>query len=781
MKGFSVGDHVVEHEHNYGKIVEFKLCKNNNQVMPVITANGRTYFAHWDYLRKTQDLEQLNLFKPLDEGDANEPLEGDFMETQTFKGITIRPPMSEMVKRGIKNIENRTIAYSTKTDGKLAIHAGKTYDPEQAQWIKDNIGIEPPTPEECQMGGIIAIAEVETTLDSESPWAMPDSKYYWNILNIKPIKFFPLRGQQGLFNCEIPIENLENLVEETPNLKLGDWITTTFDYELNLAHIHSETVNQIKRLGTIIKEQSNSFIISSFPNNQTETIIKCEAKLLPLEIIEQLFTLIPQVPTLNLTQELDELEAESKSYLPESYPDTFTIPQNTRLELVNITEIKRDSRTQPRDLDDNKISQKSKTVIEDYAQQKRQGVIFDPIELIETPEGLYLATGHHRLSADIANHELQTWALIKQGTLADAIAIGALANAKQQHFNLTKKEKVNQAYHLFEAFSLLNDNERIERQLQGVLPRNTDGEIASATGLSRNTILNIRKKLIDEHPEDPQWQFLKGGKTLTKNGRIIDTSAIGNPKEEKPFALPIEIEPETPLIPPWLKRGMAVSVLDKDAPDTKGIALNASAIGAPVLFPNQETHYVVIERLQPYIAVGDRMMLDGRDGVVIGIEISEIAPDCTAYFQIDGVNDAIEVRAIDLENIEVIQEADLSILTSQPSEKEDEIEQTDSDKELHRWRNIQGSHLNKTEDEINLSYSDEDVEAYGWQPPNKETEEGLIHNVYTPNELCELLVENKTRLSQAQLQWTITSLISELEPDHLSAIAQMIEKSGAVN
>jgi hypothetical protein len=763
MKGFSVGDRIVEHEHNYGKIVEFKLCKNNNQIMPVITVNGRVYFAHWDYLRKTQDLEQLNLFKPLEEGDPNEPLEGDFMETQTLKAITIRPPMSEMVKRGIKNIENRSIAYSTKTDGKLAIHAGKTYDPEQAQWIKANIGIDPPTPEECQMGGIIAIAEVETTLDSESPWAIADSKYYWNILKISPIKFFPCRGQQGLFNCEIPIENIEN-IEETPSLKLGDWITTTFDYELNIAHIHSKTVNQMKRLGTIIKEQSNSFIISSFPNNQTETIIKCEAKLLPLEIIEQVFTLIPQAPSLNLTQELDELEAEPTSYLPESYPGNFTIPQNARLELVNISEIKNDARTQPRDLSDNKILEKSQKVIEDYAIQKRQGVIFDPIELIETNEGLYLATGHHRLSADIANHETQTWAIIKHGTLADAIAIGALANAKQQHFNLSKKEKVNQAYHLFEAFSLLNDNERIERQLQGVLPRNTDGEIALATGLSRNTIMSIRKKLIEEHQEDPQWEFLKGGKTLTKNGRIIDTSAIGKPTEEAPFSLPIETP--QPLIPIWLKRGMAVSVLDKDAPDTKGIALNASAIGAPVLFSNQETHYVVIERLQPYISVGDRMMLDDLHGEVIGIEIDEITPNCHAYFLIDESDEPIQVKALDLEPL------DLEPIVT----KENEL------KDYH----IQGSRLNpqdvkeKTDlSKLTSQPSDEQDDLF-YDDEDEDETETLIHNVYTTNELCELLVENKTKLSQAQLQWTITSLISELEPEHLSAIAYEIEKTGAV-
>ena len=452
LNGFVIGDRIVEHEHNYGKIIDFRFCKNNQQIMPVISANNRVYFAHWDFLRKLENLEQLNLFKPLIEGDTNEPPEGDFMETQSFKAITIRPPMSEMILKGIKDVENRPIAFSSRTDGQLLIHAGKTYDNDQAKWIRDNIGIEPPSEDECRKGGVIAIAEVETTLETTSKWAIADSKYYWNILEIKPIEFYPCRGQQGLFNCEIPINLIkeETEISEETEIKIGDWITTDFDYDLNLACLNNGKKNNIKRLGTVLKRENDIFSINTFPDNQIQIVLVQEAKLLPVEIIEQVFSLIevapPLIKQIEVETELNNLEG--KSYLPDEFPP-YSLPPNSTLEKIRISDIKIDDRTQPRDLSNEKTHQQSQERIADYASQKRQGVIFDPIEVIKTEEGYILATGYHRLQADIFNGETETYVIVRSGIIADAIAIGAIANAKQQHFDLSKKEKVNQAYRLF--------------------------------------------------------------------------------------------------------------------------------------------------------------------------------------------------------------------------------------------------------------------------------------------------------------------------------------------
>ena len=94
------------------------------------------------------------------------------MNMQTFQAITVRPPMSEMIVIGVKNVENRSFSYSSKKDGPLLIHAGKTYDLNHAQWIQDHIGIKPPPPKQCQMGGVIVIADVETTHESHSKWAI---------------------------------------------------------------------------------------------------------------------------------------------------------------------------------------------------------------------------------------------------------------------------------------------------------------------------------------------------------------------------------------------------------------------------------------------------------------------------------------------------------------------------------------------------------------------------------------------------------------------------------
>lgn len=732
---FKIGDLIVEHEHNYGRIIGFKFCKTINQILPLIQANNRTYFAHWDYLRKTQDLEQLNLFKPIAQGDPNEPPEGDFMETKKLKAITVQPPMSEMIAKGFKDIENRHIAYSSKTDGDLLIHAGKTYNHTQAQWIRDKIGIEPPSPEDCQMGGVVAIATVETTLESDSQWAMPNFNYYWNILKVKPIKFFPCRGQQGLFSLEIPNNLLEETQEEEAPFKIGDWTTTIFDAELIRVAIANGDKHNLKRLGRVVQVEGDKLVVRYL--NGGEGII-----------------LISEATAIDYSDDFAEEPTIDKKwqggFLPLEIPPQNNFSHQAQLQKIPINSIEIDDRCQPRNLQDQKICEKSQEAIKNYAGLKRQGVAFDPIEIILFDDRYILATGYHRLQADILNGETETWAYVRVGKLADAIAIGAIANGKQQHFNLSKKEQINQVYRLFEAFSLFSEQERIERQIQGILPRNTDQEIANVTGISRPKVLEIRKQLIETHGDDPQWSFLKGGKTLTKNGRVIDTSDIGKSNSEEPFSLPIEVPqpPEetenNPLIPDWLKRGMAVLVLDQDAPHQKGIALTSSEVGASVLFSHQEEpYYVRLPYLKPYCSVGDRMTLDSEEGEIIGIELEEITPDCYCYFLIDDSDESVQVRAIDLEPI-ILEEATSS--EDLPNYEDEEKQPSAQEEAVEDWED--------------------------WS--QQEEAEPLVHNFCTVSQLCEMLVESKKELSQAQLQWIISSLIPELEGEYISGIFKLL-------
>jgi hypothetical protein len=126
-----------------------------------------------------------------------------------FRALTLWRPWDQAILFGGKDLENRDWAPWDSIIGKLiAIHAGKKFDHEGAEWMLEKGLYWPATPELCPTG-IVGVARVTgAVVKSESPWFV--GKYGWVLEDVRAFqKPIACPGAQGLWKVEgKPLEQL---------------------------------------------------------------------------------------------------------------------------------------------------------------------------------------------------------------------------------------------------------------------------------------------------------------------------------------------------------------------------------------------------------------------------------------------------------------------------------------------------------------------------------------------------------------------------------------------
>lgn len=127
-----------------------------------------------------------------------------------MKALTILQPYAELIVQGRKTCENRT--WPTSYRGRMYIHAGKSrsmlWDDDDPAW-KD-LGVQP---DRIVLGAVVATANLVACIHRDSSllpeWVAKmteeqqyhvNGPYCWILENVTPIRPFPWRGAQGLFD-----------------------------------------------------------------------------------------------------------------------------------------------------------------------------------------------------------------------------------------------------------------------------------------------------------------------------------------------------------------------------------------------------------------------------------------------------------------------------------------------------------------------------------------------------------------------------------------------------
>lgn len=114
--------------------------------------------------------------------------------------LSIQQPWAWAICNAGKDIENRS--WPTKIRGEFLIHAGKKFDPDGYEFLRE-FDIIPPQ-EEVLLGGIVGIAEIyDCVTDHPSVWFF--GKYGFVLRGQRPLAFMPLRGQLGFFETEYQV------------------------------------------------------------------------------------------------------------------------------------------------------------------------------------------------------------------------------------------------------------------------------------------------------------------------------------------------------------------------------------------------------------------------------------------------------------------------------------------------------------------------------------------------------------------------------------------------
>lgn len=124
-----------------------------------------------------------------------------------MKTLSIKQPWAFLIANGYKDIENRN--WHTNFRCEFLIHAGKTFDIDGYNWIKDNqelLGISNlPRAYEYERGGIVGYATiVDCVTSSNSIWF--SGKYGFVIEDAKPLLFDECKGQLRFFNITKELE-----------------------------------------------------------------------------------------------------------------------------------------------------------------------------------------------------------------------------------------------------------------------------------------------------------------------------------------------------------------------------------------------------------------------------------------------------------------------------------------------------------------------------------------------------------------------------------------------
>jgi hypothetical protein len=122
--------------------------------------------------------------------------------------LSVKQPWAWLLTHpGLKDCENRS--RSTNIRGRVWIHAGKQFDAEGWQWVKDRDLLDQDQRVLClsesfvDRGGIVGSVEIVDSVETcYSPWF--GGPWGWLCDNAAPCEFVPCRGQLGFFKvtCE---------------------------------------------------------------------------------------------------------------------------------------------------------------------------------------------------------------------------------------------------------------------------------------------------------------------------------------------------------------------------------------------------------------------------------------------------------------------------------------------------------------------------------------------------------------------------------------------------
>lgn len=115
-----------------------------------------------------------------------------------MKTLSIRQPWAWLIVNGYKDIENRT--WKTHVRGRILVHAGKTFDRDGYEFIKDEFPDIPlPGIKDFERGGIVGETEIVNCVEeSISPWFFGPVGF--SLKNSRTLNFSPLKGQLGFFD-----------------------------------------------------------------------------------------------------------------------------------------------------------------------------------------------------------------------------------------------------------------------------------------------------------------------------------------------------------------------------------------------------------------------------------------------------------------------------------------------------------------------------------------------------------------------------------------------------
>ena len=123
--------------------------------------------------------------------------------------LTLKQPWATAIRELDKRVENRTWAPPNKAVGTMiAIHAGRTFDEEGADWVAARFGTLFAS-ENVPLGSIIALAKLKGSVtSSESPWFV--GPYGWEFSTVIPLAPVPCRGRLHLW--PVPTEVQEQIM-----------------------------------------------------------------------------------------------------------------------------------------------------------------------------------------------------------------------------------------------------------------------------------------------------------------------------------------------------------------------------------------------------------------------------------------------------------------------------------------------------------------------------------------------------------------------------------------
>ncbi len=130
-----------------------------------------------------------------------------------MKALTIYQPWAHAIAYLGKRIENRTWAPPISSLGRrIAIHAGKTIQPEVVEWlILDGFLEDDFQPQDLTRGAVVALATLESWI-TDGKQVPDDQRYWWNgpvgwlLKDVVPIEPVPCRGAQGLWDLPADVE-----------------------------------------------------------------------------------------------------------------------------------------------------------------------------------------------------------------------------------------------------------------------------------------------------------------------------------------------------------------------------------------------------------------------------------------------------------------------------------------------------------------------------------------------------------------------------------------------